>query len=89
MNSHAARHRWVLDAPDEMIDDLADQHGKVHVDRRRRVIEIVVNDRIVVAEYRLEVPARMFSGLAQSAEKGAAEMIDWNIESRGRGVQWR
>jgi hypothetical protein len=54
-NSDAAQGLWVVDAPDQVIDNFPHQRGEVDVERRGQVVQIVVNDWIQVAQNGLEI----------------------------------
>jgi hypothetical protein len=81
-DSDATQGFWVVDAPDQVIDNFSHQGGKIDVERRGQVVQIVVNDWIQVAQNRLKIPVRFKAGEAHRTEERPAKVIDRHVNSR-------
>src|SRR5690606_2899349 len=82
-DAHAdpANRTGVFDPPHQLVDDLADECREVDVDHGRVLFEVVVNDRVVVAQDRLDVGAVGDPDPAQGAEEGAGEMVHGQVDA--------
>ena len=65
-----------------MVDNFPHEGGEVDVDRRRGMVEVVVDERVVVPDHRRVIVPGSLPRRAQSPEEGAAEMIDRQVQSR-------